>query len=170
MSQIGYMIMGVGVGAYRAGVLHFFTHAFFKAQLFLGAGIIIHNARQRTGRAQDGRPAQAMPFAFCAMLIGTLAIMRLPVLQRVLQKDAVLYGRSSARHPVLYGGRRADRRHHRVLHVPHALRRVLRRPYRGNVDPSELGAAASRTRRHAPGSRTHAAKKKITATRTRRPG
>ena len=42
MSQIGYMIMGVGVGAYQAGVLHFFTHAFFKAQLFLGAGLIIH--------------------------------------------------------------------------------------------------------------------------------
>ena len=42
MSQIGYMIVGVGVGAYQAGVLHFFTHAFFKAQLFLTAGIIIH--------------------------------------------------------------------------------------------------------------------------------
>ena len=44
MSQIGYMIMGVGVGAYDAGVLHFLTHAFFKAQLFLGAGIMIHNS------------------------------------------------------------------------------------------------------------------------------
>ncbi len=42
MSQIGYMIMGVGVGAYEGGVAHFFTHAFFKAQLFLGSGIIIH--------------------------------------------------------------------------------------------------------------------------------
>ena len=58
MSQIGYMIMGVGVGAYEGGVAHFFTHAFFKAQLFLAAGSDHPRARERAGRSPDGRPAE----------------------------------------------------------------------------------------------------------------
>jgi NADH-quinone oxidoreductase subunit L len=86
MSQIGYMIMGVGVGAYQAGVLHFFTHAFFKAQLFLGGGPHHPRAARRAGRPQDGRPAPRMPFAFWAMLIGTLAIIGFPGLSGFLRR------------------------------------------------------------------------------------
>ena len=85
MSQIGYMIMGVGVGAYDAGILHFFTHAFFKAQLFLGAGIIIHNLADEQDVRLMGGLRKRMPFAFVAMLIGVLSICGIPRLQRVLQ-------------------------------------------------------------------------------------
>ncbi|HTD32535.1 MAG TPA: NADH-quinone oxidoreductase subunit L, partial [Candidatus Elarobacter sp.] len=74
MSQIGYMIMGVGIGAYDAGVFHFLTHAFFKAQLFLGAGIVIHNLHMEQDVRLMGGLRRRMPFAFVAMLIGVLAI------------------------------------------------------------------------------------------------
>ena len=73
MSQIGYMIMGVGVGAYEAGVLHFFTHAFFKAQLFLGAGLVIHALHEEQDIRKMGGLRRRTPFAFVAMAIGTLA-------------------------------------------------------------------------------------------------
>ena len=56
VSQLGYMFIGVGVGAFSAGVFHLFTHAFFKACLFLGAGSVIHAMQRRAGHPQDGRP------------------------------------------------------------------------------------------------------------------
>ena len=56
-SQLGYMFVGLGVGAYAAGMFHLFTHAFFKALLFLGAGSVIHRDASRAGHAQHGRPA-----------------------------------------------------------------------------------------------------------------
>ena len=59
MSQIGYMFCGVGIGAYSAGMFHLVTHAFFKALLFLGAGVVIHALARRAGHAQDGRPERA---------------------------------------------------------------------------------------------------------------
>ena len=55
VSQLGYMFVGLGVGAFSAGVLHVMTHAFFKALLFLGAGSVIHALLRRAGPAQDGR-------------------------------------------------------------------------------------------------------------------
>ena len=76
MSQIGYMIMGVGVGAYEGGVAHFFTHAFFKAQLFLGAGLIIHALANEQDVRRMGGLWKKMPFAFWVMLTGVLSIMR----------------------------------------------------------------------------------------------
>jgi len=103
MSQIGYMIMGVGVGAYQAGVLHFFTHAFFKAQLFLGAGLIIHALHDEQDVRKMGGLYQRMPFAFWAMLLGTLAIIGFPLFSGYYSKDAVIYGALEHGHPVLYG-------------------------------------------------------------------
>ena len=62
-SQLGYMFVACGVGAYQAGIFHLFTHAFFKALLFLGAGSVIHAHAPRAGHAQDGRArAQACRF------------------------------------------------------------------------------------------------------------
>ena len=58
VSQLGYMFLGVGVGAFSAGIFHLMTHAFFKALLFLGAGSVIHALPRRAGYAQHGRPAQ----------------------------------------------------------------------------------------------------------------
>ena len=57
MSQIGYMFLGAGIGAYANAMFHLMTHAFFKALLFLGAGIVIHALARRAGHPQDGRPA-----------------------------------------------------------------------------------------------------------------
>ena len=103
MSQIGYMIMGVGVGAYQAGVLHFLTHAFFKAQLFLGAGLVIHALHDEQDIRKMGGLRRRMPFAFAAMLLGTLAIIGFPGLSGFFSKDAVIYGMLERGHPMLYG-------------------------------------------------------------------
>ncbi len=102
MSQIGYMIMGVGVGAYQAGVLHFFAHAFFKAQLFLGAGIIIHALGDEQDIRRMGGLARKMPFALLAMLTGTLAICGIFPFSGFFSKDAILYGVLEHGHPYLY--------------------------------------------------------------------
>ncbi len=102
MSQIGYMLLGVGVGAYQAGVLHFFTHAFFKAQLFLGAGLIIHALGDEQDVRKMGGLRQRMPFAFVAMLTGTLAIIGFPFFSGFYSKDAVIYGALEHGHPYLY--------------------------------------------------------------------
>ena len=80
MSQIGYMIMGVGVGAYEGGVAHFFTHAFFKAQLFLGAGLVIHALANEQDVRRMGGLWKKMPFAFWVMLTGVLSISGIPPL------------------------------------------------------------------------------------------
>lgn len=102
MSQIGYMVMGVGVGAYQAGVLHFFTHAFFKAQLFLGAGLIIHALHDQQDVRKMGGLYFRMKFAFWAMLLGTLAIIGFPFFSGFYSKDAIIYGALEHGHPVLY--------------------------------------------------------------------
>ena len=59
ISQLGYMFLGCGVGAYASGIFHLATHAFFKALLFLGCGSVIHGLVGRAGHPQDGRPARA---------------------------------------------------------------------------------------------------------------
>ncbi len=102
MSQIGYMIMGVGVGAYEAGVAHFFTHAFFKAQLFLGAGLIIHGLANEQDVRRMGGLRGRMPFAFWAMISGVLAICGIPFFSGFFSKDAVVYGALQHGHPYLY--------------------------------------------------------------------
>ncbi len=102
MSQIGYMIMGVGVGAYDAGVLHFLTHAFFKAQLFLTAGIVIHALHDEQDVRLMGGLRTRQPFAFVAMLVGVLAICGVPGFSGFFSKDAVLYETLAKGHPYLY--------------------------------------------------------------------
>jgi NADH-quinone oxidoreductase subunit L len=102
MSQIGYMIVGVGVGAYQAGVLHFFTHAFFKALLFLTAGLIIHELHDEQDIRRMGGLAKKMPLAFYAMLAGTLAIIGFPGLSGFFSKDAVIYGALEHGHAWIY--------------------------------------------------------------------
>jgi NADH-quinone oxidoreductase subunit L len=138
MSQIGYMIMGVGVGAYDAGILHFLTHAFFKAQLFLGAGIIIHNlANQQDVRLMGGLRKQ-MPFAFAAMTIGVLSICGIPGFSGFFSKDAVLSGTLAHGHPVMWavGVLTAGLTAYYMFRM---LFVTFLGVYRGNVDPSELG-------------------------------
>ncbi len=100
VSQLGYMFIGVGVGAYTAGLFHLVTHAFFKALLFLGAGSVIHSmhAAYHTTRspadAQDmrnmGGLRQYMPLTWGLMWIATLAISGIPPLSGFFSKDQIL--------------------------------------------------------------------------------
>ncbi|MBV8344885.1 MAG: NADH-quinone oxidoreductase subunit L, partial [Candidatus Eremiobacteraeota bacterium] len=101
MSQIGYMIMGVGVGAYEGGIAHFFTHAFFKAQLFLGAGIVIHALGAEQDVRKMGGLWKRMPFAFWVMLTGVLTICGVPGFSGFFSKDAIIYGALQHGHPWL---------------------------------------------------------------------
>jgi NADH-quinone oxidoreductase subunit L len=138
MSQIGYMIMGVGVGAYDAGVFHFLTHAFFKAQLFLGAGIVIHAlANEQDVRRMGGLRTQ-LPFAFVAMLVGVLAISGVPGFSGFFSKDAVVYGALETGHPWLYavGVVTAGITAYYMFRL---LFVTFFGAYRGEVDPSDLG-------------------------------
>ena len=101
MSQIGYMIMAVGAGAYTAGAFHFLTHAFFKALLFMSAGIVIHNLGGEQDIRKMGGLAAKMPFAFWTFLIGTLAISGVPPFAGFFSKDAVIDQTALLGHPVL---------------------------------------------------------------------
>jgi NADH-quinone oxidoreductase subunit L len=138
MSQIGYMIMGVGIGAYDAGVFHFLTHAFFKAQLFLGAGIVIHALANEQDVRRMGGLRTKLPFAFVAMLIGVLAICGVPGLSGFFSKDAVIYGALETGHPWLYaiGVITAGITSYYMFRL---LFLTFFGAYRGDVDPSDLG-------------------------------
>ena len=92
MSQIGYMIMGVGVTAYSAGVAHFFTHAFFKACLFLGSGIVIHALSDEQDIRLMGGMRLRTPVAFWSMGAAVLAISGFPFFSGYFSKDQVIYG------------------------------------------------------------------------------
>jgi len=100
VSQLGYMFLGVGTGAYASGLFHLATHAFFKALLFLGAGSVIHSmhhayhATHAHADAQDmrnmGGLKQYMPITFWLMLIATLAIAGIPPFSGFFSKDEIL--------------------------------------------------------------------------------
>jgi NADH-quinone oxidoreductase subunit L len=103
MSQIGYMFLAVGIGAYSAGIFHFLTHAFFKALLFMAAGIVIHNLGGEQDIRKMGGLAKRMPFAYWSFLIGTLAIAGVPPLSGFFSKDSIIDQASELGHPVLFG-------------------------------------------------------------------
>jgi NADH-quinone oxidoreductase subunit L len=138
MSQIGYMIMGVGVGAFEGGVLHFLTHAFFKAQLFLTSGIIIHALHDEQDVRLMGGLRTRLPFAFVAMLVGVLAICGVPGFSGFFSKDAILYDTLLLGHPFLYavGVVTAGITAYYMFRM---LFVTFFGSYRGDVDPSELG-------------------------------
>jgi NADH-quinone oxidoreductase subunit L len=90
MSQIGYMIMGVSVGAYSAGLFHLMTHAFFKALLFMAAGSIIGAMAGDQSLDRMGGFRRAMPFTFIGFMVGGLALAGLPPFSGWLSKDDIL--------------------------------------------------------------------------------
>jgi NADH-quinone oxidoreductase subunit L len=90
MSQIGYMIMGVSVGAYAAGLFHLMTHAFFKALLFMAAGSIIGAMAGEQSLDRMGGFRKALPFTYASMLIGGLALAGVPPFSGFFSKDEVL--------------------------------------------------------------------------------
>src|SRR5271167_4800485 len=90
MSQIGYMIMGVSVGAYAAGMFHLMTHAFFKALLFMGAGSIIGAMGGEQSLEKMGGFRKALPFTFACFIIGGLALSGIPPFSGFFSKDEIL--------------------------------------------------------------------------------
>jgi NADH-quinone oxidoreductase subunit L len=90
MSQIGYMIMGVSVGAYAAGLFHLMTHAFFKALLFMGAGSIIGAMGGEQSLEKMGGFRKALPFTYGCFIIGGLALSGIPPFSGFFSKDEIL--------------------------------------------------------------------------------
>ncbi len=90
MSQIGYMIMGVSVGAYAAGLFHLMTHAFFKALLFMGAGSIIGAMAGEQSLDRMSGFRRALPFTFACFVIGGLALSGIPPFSGFFSKDEIL--------------------------------------------------------------------------------
>ena len=90
ISQLGYMMMAVGVGAFSASMFHLMTHAFFKAMLFLCAGAVMHALHDETDITKMGGLYQKMPLTFAAMVIGVLAIAGIPPLSGFFSKDEIL--------------------------------------------------------------------------------
>ncbi|HET9943390.1 MAG TPA: NADH-quinone oxidoreductase subunit L, partial [Terriglobia bacterium] len=90
VSQLGYMFLACGAGAYAAGVFHLMTHAFFKALLFLGAGSVIHGMSGIQDITRMGGLRKEMPWTFRTFLIGTLAIAGVPGLAGFFSKDMIL--------------------------------------------------------------------------------
>ena len=89
-SQLGYMFVALGTGAYSAGIFHLFTHAFFKALLFLGAGSVIHAMHHEQDMRNMGGLRKDIPFTFWMMTIGTLALTGFPFTAGFYSKDAVI--------------------------------------------------------------------------------
>jgi NADH-quinone oxidoreductase subunit L len=90
VSQLGYMFMGVGLGAYSAGIFHLMTHAFFKALLFLGAGSVIHGLGGEQDLRHMGGLRRAMPITFTTLGVASLAISGIPPFSGFFSKDAIL--------------------------------------------------------------------------------
>ena len=89
-SQLGYMFFAAGVGAYQVAMFHLFTHAFFKALLFLGAGSVIHAFNDEQDIRNMGGVWKKIPMTCALMLIGTLALTGFPFLSGFYSKDAII--------------------------------------------------------------------------------
>ena len=89
-SQLGYMFFATGVGAYNVAMFHLFTHAFFKALLFLGSGSVIHAFKDEQNINNMGAVWKKLPFTYGLMLIGTLALTGFPFLSGFYSKDAII--------------------------------------------------------------------------------
>jgi NADH-quinone oxidoreductase subunit L len=102
ISQLGYMFVGVGVGAYAAGIYHLVTHAFFKALLFLGAGSVIHALAGEQDLRRMGGLWRKLPRSRDTMLIGALAIAGVPPFSGFFSKDEILAGAWTTGHRAVF--------------------------------------------------------------------
>ena len=89
-SQLGYMFFAAGLGAYNIAIFHLFTHAFFKALLFLGAGCVIHSFKEEQDIRSMGGVWKKIPYTYILMIIGTLALTGFPFLSGYYSKDAII--------------------------------------------------------------------------------
>jgi len=98
ISQIGYMFIGCGVGAYAAGIFHLYTHAFFKSLLFLAAGSVMHALSGELNMKKMGGLRKYLPITYPVFLIGAIAIAGVPFLSGFFSKDAILTSNLKPRH------------------------------------------------------------------------
>jgi len=89
-SQLGYMFFAAGIGAYHVAMFHLFTHAFFKALLFLGSGCVIHSFNEEQDIRSMGGVWKKIPYTYVLMIIGTLALTGFPFLSGYYSKDAII--------------------------------------------------------------------------------
>ncbi len=102
VSQLGYMFLGLSVGAFSAGVFHVLTHAFFKACLFLGSGAVIHAMHHEQDMQKMGGLKKYLPITFATFLIATLAIAGIPPFAGFFSKDEILWRAFSQGSTVLW--------------------------------------------------------------------
>jgi NADH-quinone oxidoreductase subunit L len=103
VSQLGYMFLAAGVGAYSAAIFHVMTHAFFKALLFLGSGSVIHAMGGEQDMRKMGGLRKHLPVTYWTFLVGTLAIAGVPLLAGFFSKDQILGAAAGHGNWVLYG-------------------------------------------------------------------
>jgi NADH-quinone oxidoreductase subunit L len=102
VSQLGYMFLAMGVGAFGAGIFHLYTHAFFKALLFLGSGAVIHALHGQQDIRHMGGLKRDLPVTYWTFLIGALAIAGVPFLSGFFSKDEILYETFHQGHVLLW--------------------------------------------------------------------
>ena len=137
VSQLGYMFLAMGVGAYGAGIFHLYTHAFFKALLFLGSGAVIHALAGEQDIRNMGGLKDKLPITYWTFLIGSLAIAGVPGLAGFFSKDEILFQTFSNGHMVLWVVGIVTSLMTATLHVPARVPHVLGRAAsrRGGAGP-----------------------------------
>jgi NADH-quinone oxidoreductase subunit L len=103
-SQLGYMFVAMGAGAYSVGMFHLFTHAFFKALLFLGSGSVIYAMHHEQDIRNMGGLWRKIPYTYAVMVIGTLALTGFPLTAGYFSKDAIIESAYVAHNPFAYYG------------------------------------------------------------------
>jgi NADH-quinone oxidoreductase subunit L len=103
-SQLGYMFVAMGAGAYSVGMFHLFTHAFFKALLFLGSGSVIYAMHHEQDIRNMGGLKDKIPYTYSVMVIGTLALTGFPLTAGYFSKDAIIESAYVAHNPFAYYG------------------------------------------------------------------
>jgi NADH-quinone oxidoreductase subunit L len=103
VSQLGYMFLAMGMGAFGAGIFHLYTHAFFKALLFLGSGAVIHALHGEQDIRNMGGLKKHLPITYWTFLIGSLAIAGVPFLSGFFSKDEILFETFAHGHWILWG-------------------------------------------------------------------
>jgi NADH-quinone oxidoreductase subunit L len=102
VSQLGYMFLAMGMGAFGAGIFHLYTHAFFKALLFLGSGAVIHALHGEQDIRKMGGLKNELPITYWTFLIGAVAIAGIPPLAGFFSKDEILFETWAAGHWILW--------------------------------------------------------------------
>ncbi|WP_027580666.1 NADH-quinone oxidoreductase subunit L [Bradyrhizobium sp. Ai1a-2] len=103
-SQLGYMFVAMGAGAYSVGMFHLFTHAFFKALLFLGSGSVIYAMHHEQDIRNMGGLWRKIPYTYAVMVVGTLALTGFPLTAGYFSKDAIIESAYASHNPLAFYG------------------------------------------------------------------